>query len=113
MRLSRRTFVMSGVAAGTLALADARAAAVPALIVYDSRNARSTAFAAGFAGTTLDLAKQEPLRWRALREALPAGRIVGLTRWSDYVIVRGFAEDQRLRLRREIQRGSLFEWELG
>lgn len=114
MRLSRRTFAKAGVAAvGTLAIGGVRAGPSPALLIYDSRIARSSAFAAQFAAARLDLATQEALRWRTLREPLPAGKIVGLTRWSDYVIVRSLAGDQRLRLRREIRRGSLFEWELG
>ena len=88
-------------------------AAEPALVVYDSRIPRSVAFARLHGGAKLDVATQDARRWRRLREPLPAGRIVGLTRWSDLVLVRGFGEDQRKRLRSEMRDGALFRWELG
>jgi hypothetical protein len=115
MTLTRRTFVASGGAATAILGTGyaAKASAAPALVVYDSRIPRSVAFARSIAAERLDLASQDAKHWRALRQDLPPGRVVGLTRWSDYVLVRGFAEEQRKRLKSERRVGSLMVWEMG
>ena len=115
MRLTRRTFVVSGGAAVSLMGTGAWAAAQsgPALVIYDSRLPRSVAFARSIAAERLDIAGEGARRWNTLRKALPPGRIIGLTRWSDYVLVRGFAEEQRKRLTREERLGDLLVWEMG
>jgi Ni,Fe-hydrogenase III small subunit len=115
MKLTRRSFVATGSAAtallGTGSLTSAQAK--PALVVYDSRIARSAAFAQGHAAQRMDIASEGARRWRALRDVLPEGPVIGLTKWSDYVLVRGFAEEQRKRLKREQRVGDLHLWELG
>jgi hypothetical protein len=114
MKLSRRNFVKSAgataLAAGTAA--PALAGPAPGLIIYDSRVPESVVFASRRAGARLDLAGQHGTRWRDLRAALPAGPIVGLTGWSDFVLVRGFAGEQRRRVRSLRKVGALHAWEL-
>ena len=61
----------------------------------------------------IDVAEEHGRRWAALRDALPQGRIVGLTRWSELVIARGYAQEQGKRLRHERRVGKYFAWELG
>jgi 3-oxoacyl-(acyl-carrier-protein) synthase len=114
MRVSRRGFVKAG-AAGAAVLGShgaALAAGAPALLVYDSRLASSIAFAAASPCLAIDVAREHGRRWQALRGALPPGRIAGLTRWQDYVLVRGMAEDQRRRLVSERRVGNLIAFEL-
>jgi hypothetical protein len=110
--LTRRGFVGAGAAAAAMARVPVLAAsAAPVLVVYDSRLAGSRAFAA-FAANAIDVAVQHPANWRALRRPLPPGRIAGLTRWSDYVVARGFAEEQRRRVVSERLDRGLVAWEM-
>jgi hypothetical protein len=117
MNLSRRNMLK---ASGALALASGAGvrAAIrrdAVLAVYDSRLPESCAFAqhAAAAGVALvDVADADQTRWRTLRAAPKQGRIIGLTRWSDYVVARGALEDQRKRLRSEIAHGALFLWDM-
>jgi hypothetical protein len=111
MRINRRAFVKTGATAAALTALPARAAmSDTALFVYDSRINASAARAAHFSGPKIDVAHMDAENWRSLRTALPQGRITGLTRWSDLVLVRGYGEEQGKRLKSERQRGSLFEW---
>jgi len=117
MRVTRRNMLkVSGALAlmsGTGLRATLQRDAV--LAVYDSRLPESYAFAhhAADAGIALtDIAVADQTHWRALRNA-PTGKIIGLTRWSDYVSARGALEDQRKRLRSEIAQGRYFLWEFG
>lgn len=87
------------------------AGAVEPLTIYDSRIAQSRFHALRAPGAKLDLAREEP-RWPTLRAALPARPITGLLRWSDYVLVRGFAEEQRRRVRSERRIGHLIAFEI-
>ena len=115
MRLDRRSFVKASAAASAVAGAGtaARAAAqAPVLVVYDSRHPESRAFAEGEPAPRLDIAAEHGRMWRGLRTQLPAGKVVGLTRWSDLVIVRGYAGEQGKRLRHERKFGQFFVWEL-
>lgn len=123
MNLGRRDFVKAGVsaagAAGSLltapafARASAARGAPPALVVYDSRLPASRAFAQSYDAPLLDVAHEHGSRWRGARARLPEGRIVGLTRWSDFVLMRGFAGEQLKRTRTERRLGDLRYWELG
>ena len=113
MKLNRRSLLKAGALASLSGSAAARAATQsPALIVFDSRLPASRAFAARQAGARIDLAHQDAEFWRALRAASPEGRISGLTRWSDWVAVRGLLEEKGKRLRAERRTGLLFQWEM-
>jgi hypothetical protein len=47
-----------------------------------------------------------------LRRVAPAGRVAGLTTWSDFVQVRGLLQEKGKRLRHESRSGNLFYWEM-
>lgn len=110
MRLSRRTFAKAGAAAVAVGL-PTLAGAVEPLTIYDSRVAQSRFHALRTPGAKLDLAREDS-RWPNLRAALPERPIHGFLRWSDYVLVRGFAEDQRRRVRSERRVGHLIAFEI-
>lgn len=119
MRISRRSMLKGGAIAGSALAMPAAAAAIEAgalpVVVFDSRIPESAAFAAGQAGVrTIDLAHGVEAGWRALGN--PA-RVVGLTRWSDWTILRGALEEQGLRADHEVRspaplsgRDHLFRW---
>ncbi|WP_298164736.1 hypothetical protein [Novosphingobium sp.] len=99
MRTTRRGVLKGGALAGAVAAvpvaaqaAAGVAAEVTAVIVYDSRLAESASFAGG---RGIDLAAV------SLRDAhaalVGASRIEGLTRWSDWTVLRGLLEEQGLR----------------
>jgi hypothetical protein len=62
--------------------------------------------------SAIDVAQEHANFWRTLRKATPRGRVVGLTAWSDLVLVRGLLEEKGLRLRAEARCGRLFYWEM-
>ncbi len=116
MRLTRRNMLKASGAAALFSGSGARAIMnrSAALAVYDSRVAESRAFASNARRrgiVLIDVAFADQTHWRALRDA-PKGKIIGLTRWSDYVAARGALEDQRKRLRSENAQGRLFCWEM-
>ena len=116
MILSRRYLLASGAVAATLAAVGGSrlaAAAPPALVVYDSRRADSLAFARSIAAPRIDVAREDGNFWRTVRSVSTDGPIVGLTGWSDWVLVRGMLEEKGKRLRREVQVGRLFHWTMG
>lgn len=112
MKLSRRTMIKSGT--GIAVLTSVRGAAAftdsPALVIFDSRSAASTAFARRYSATRIDVAREDENFWRTLRGTTPAGTIIGLTSWSDLVVVRGFLEEQGKRLKSETRARDLFRW---
>ena len=102
-----------GIAAlGALASSTARGREPAALIVYDSRSWRSRMFARRFRGELVDVADEHRTLWKRLRAEAPAGRVVGLTRWSDHVVARGYLEEQRKRLSADARHGDLVYWEM-
>ncbi|MBD3729327.1 MAG: hypothetical protein IE933_06430 [Sphingomonadales bacterium] len=109
MRLTRRHALTAGAALGAataLPLAGARLAARPALLVHDSRLAESPAFLAAHPATRrFDIAGEAAQQWRGLRgdglARMARGPVSGLTRWSDWVQLRGALEAQGLRLASE------------
>jgi hypothetical protein len=114
MRLTRRNFVKVGaIAAAVAPSARLLASAKTELFVFDSQLSESVRAASIAATPVLDIAAQQKSNMRALRTALPKGEIAGLTRWSDYVLVRGYAEEQGKRIKSERQRGHLIEWRMG
>ncbi|MCP5395417.1 MAG: hypothetical protein H6918_01565 [Sphingomonadaceae bacterium] len=122
MRLSRRTALKAGAALGAAAgipLAANRAAARPALLVHDSRLAESPAFLASRQGIRrFDMAQEAGSLWANVRRGLTShGRIEGLTRWSDWVQLRGALEEQGFRMESEQRipariagRNDLYRW---
>ena len=116
MKVSRRNLIKAGAVTAVSATVTVRSTAAdrPALVVYDSRLPESVAFAATLVGLTLDVAHEDRNFWSTLRAGAPAGRVVGLTRWSDLVIIRGELEAQGKRLKSERQRDSHapFHWEM-
>ena len=98
MRTTRRGLLKASALAGAAVAIPvaAGAATVPALLVFDSRLAESADYARSAAAIQrIDLAKV-PLR--AVHQALAgAGRIEGLTRWSDWTVLRGLLESDGLR----------------
>ncbi|MBX9664513.1 hypothetical protein [Novosphingobium sp.] len=94
MRTTRRDVLKSGVLAGAVAAVPvaAHAAQAEAVVVYDSRLAESASFAGG---RGIDLAV---VSLRDAHAALAdAERVEGLTRWSDWTVLRGLLEEQGLR----------------
>lgn len=98
MRTTRRGLLKASALAGAVVAIPvaAGAATVPAVLVFDSRLAESADYARSAAAMQrIDLA-QVPLR--AVHQALAgAGRIEGLTRWSDWTVLRGLLEADGLR----------------
>lgn len=89
------------------------------VLVFDSRIAEARGFAAMLSGApAMDLASADATRWKAIRAGMPRGRTVeGLTRWSDWIAVRGELEAQGLRLAHEAilrrsssRRSDLVRW---
>ena len=116
MKVDRRTLIKAGAltAAASAATVRSVAARPPALLVYDSRLPDSLTFAAAFDGPKLDVAQEDRIFWATLRAGAPKGRIIGMTRWSDLVVVRGELETQGKRLKSEQQRDTHapFFWEM-
>jgi hypothetical protein len=81
-------------------------------IIYDSRLPQSRAWRSGHSHPAIDVAQEHANFWRTLRGAAPRGRVIGLTVWTDLVLVRGLLEEKGLRLRGEARRGTLFYWEM-
>lgn len=82
------------------------------LVLFDKHSPASRHFARPFVRNARDVAGLHAENWATFRAPLPAGTIAGLTNWSDLVIARGYAEEQRRRLRFERQLGHLFEWQI-
>jgi len=115
MKLTRRALLASAVLASTLstgAAAEGRRRVPGALRVFDSRLPLSRAWLGSNTGNSIDVAHEQANRWSQLRNSAPAGRVTGLTRWSDYIQVRGALEQKGKRLRLEARSGGLFYWEM-
>lgn len=112
MILSRRSLVKTGVLATAIATTTARALATPrpALIIYDSRLPQSSAFARNWSTPKIDVAHEDAHFWRTLRTVAPDGTILGITSWSDWVVVRGLLEEKGMRVKQEAASGTLFRW---
>lgn len=112
--IGRRSFMALAGAAVMAPLAAIPAiAAELRLAVYDSRVAASRSFAIGAAGT-FDIAGQDAMHWRDARSRLAAmarNGASGVTRWSDWVNLRGLLAERGLRVAHEIHLGNgLFAW---
>lgn len=118
MSVTRRS-VLQGVlvAAATAgagqALAGTALAGTPVpLIVFDSRLPQSRAWSNDYSSRSIDVAHEHAHFWRNLRAGIPEGPVHGLTRWSDFVLVRTLLEEKGFRLLRQARRGDLFQWEM-
>ncbi len=113
MKVSRRTLI-KGAGAVTAVLPSARALAreAPALVIYDSRLSVSRAFARRHSAPKIDVATEDANLWRALRSSTAQGRVIGLTRWNDLIIARGYLEERGKRLRGEVPDGNLYLWDM-
>ena len=71
------------------------------ILLFDPASPEARAMAKEARGQRLIALEGDPVRfWRdSLRDA--AGPIGGITHWSDYVLLRGLAAEQGLRVRRE------------
>lgn len=79
--------------------------------VFDSTLAPSRAFARTLRAPALDLAAEHRTRFAALRSGLGAAKSVeGLTRWADWVAVRGELERQGWRASSEARHRGLIRW---
>lgn len=111
IRASRRAVLKGGALAGaaaTLPLAARRAEA--RVVVYDSRIAGSQHFAAG---QGIDIAQGMLFARRALALVPHGARVEGLTRWSDWVGLRGLLQDRGFRTDAETRvpgSPALFSW---
>jgi hypothetical protein len=118
MILTRRALLASAVFASAISTGVARVApkgarrAPGALRFFDSRMPLSRAWIGAHTGNSIDVAQEQANRWSRLRNSAPAGRVAGLTRWSDYIQVRGALEQKGKRLRLEARSGGLFYWEM-
>jgi hypothetical protein len=115
MMLTRRALLASAVLASTLSTggaAEGRRRVPRTLLVFDSRLPLSRAWLGSNAGNSIDVAHEQANRWSQLRCSAPVGRVAGLTRWSDYIQVRGALEQKGKRLRLEARSGGLFYWEM-
>jgi hypothetical protein len=115
MNVTRR-LVLKGalLAAASACAATGRALGMPSepMVVYDSRLPQSRELLRQSSWRAIDVADEHANFWRTLRGTAPRGRVVGLTSWSDLVLVRGLLEEKGLRLRAETRRGRLFYWEM-
>lgn len=118
MRVSRRA-AMIGAGLGAAAMAApafAKPARATALAIYDSRLPEADLFeskCALEAVPLIDLAREDILSLR--RIGLRAGdRVIGMTGWSQFVLLRGMLQEKGLRVRKEDRadrrRRSVFEW---
>ncbi len=116
MSVSRRSMLKLGLVAAAAAVPATRGVAQkrPVLVVFDSRLPDSVAFAKAQGVRSIDLAYEHGTLWRSLRGALPQGRVVGMTRWSDLVVVRGALEEKGRRLQSQHQASphAPFVWEM-
>lgn len=108
--MTRRTLIVSGAAlAGTLP-ASLRLART-GYVVFDSRLARSRAWAGARTGHAIDVAHPPIDLWRAL-EAIPArATLAGMTGWSDFLTIRDHLRTAGLRLRHLGTRTGIAHWQ--
>lgn len=108
--MNRREVLIATAGAATLTLLPSGAArARAAIAVYDGRSPESAAFAqqARSIGVRLvDVAHEDVALWRGVRDGLglvPGAQLIGMTGWSDWVLLRGFLGERGLRVRHEMR----------
>ena len=107
----------SAILAGAMPPADAtRIGRAGGVTVFDPRSPEARTLAGEAEGHRLVALSGDPVRmWRAL--AQHRGPVRGLTRWSDYLVLRGLAEERGLRLKREARietaaGAAIFDWRM-
>jgi hypothetical protein len=120
--VSRRAVLKGASALGAAtALPMAVTAKQPVLAVYDSRLPESRLFAVTQRRSgirVIDIAQGGRALWTVAQQDIPAsGTIIGMTGWSDWVVLRGLMEEQGKRLTHEIRiphkgarMATPFEW---
>lgn len=116
MTVSRRGLLKLGTLAAVASIPTGMAIARkrPSLVIFDSRLPQSIAFARAHGGRAIDIAHENTQFWRAIRTASPKGRVVGMTRWSDLVLVRATLEEKGKRMQHQAQADphQPFIWEM-
>ncbi|MGX7895990.1 hypothetical protein [Tsuneonella sp. HG222] len=85
----------------------------PQLVVFDGRDHLSRQFARARLGPSIDIVADEASGWRAMRSLNGAGRIVGLTRWGEFLMARSFLEEGSLRVTASsVHSNGLVYWEM-
>jgi hypothetical protein len=124
MRVSRRTILKGAGALGAVSAAAVVAQEKNLLIaVFDSRLPEANAFAADARQRglkTIDISANDREIWQIAREDLVVSEtIIGLTGWSDWLMLRGLLEEQGKRMthqRRLTHTGNRlatpFEWSM-
>ncbi len=121
MNVDRRT-TLTGLIGATALAADPAHAMVggwTTVLIVDSRRPAGRSFIAGQPGArVIDIAAMHD--WAEVRAFVTDGaRVRGLTRWSDWTLLRGVLQDKGLRMHTEVQvspastgDGALFLWEM-
>ena len=123
MNVDRRTTLAGLIGAAALAADPARAVADRrgTVLFVDSRRPAWRGFIADHSGArVIDIAAVHAVDWAEVRAFVPAGTHVrGLTRWSDWTLLRGVLQDKGLRVHTETRvdpassgDGALFLWEM-
>ncbi|MEH6660131.1 MAG: hypothetical protein V7679_00660 [Parasphingorhabdus sp.] len=114
MTISRRNILKSGIAVAAVSAGSTTALASRSadLIIFDSRNATSARFASTRFARKIDVAQEDANFWRNLRSGSASKKIAGMTGWSDFILARGFLEEQGKRLTVEKLQNGLFFWEM-
>lgn len=114
----RRLLQGAALAGGALGLGGTARAltGAPDLVVHDSAIAATAALLGQHPlATRIDIARERHTRWQSVRGADGAARrIDGLTRWSDWVAIRGELERQGYRVTNESKAptSGLFHWSM-
>jgi hypothetical protein len=112
MTVTRRSVLQGVLIAAAAGAGEAWAATPVSLVVYDGRLPQSRVWSDRYASPSIDVAHEHAHLWRNLRAAQPSGRIVGLTSWSDLVLVRTLLAERGKRVRTEARCGRLMYWEM-
>lgn len=113
--MGRRTFIALSAGAGVLPFVGKQAVAgeTSRLAIYDSR-IPVTRYPATATGRSFDIAGQDAAHWRDARRHLAAmtgDGATGVTRWSDWVNLRGLLAERGLRVASETHLGhGVFAW---
>lgn len=97
--------------AGIAVMPSALAKQEPALHVFDSR----LGLLKPRARVHHDVANEDASLWRASRDLAvkPGDQVTGVTRWTDWIAMRGLFNERGLRTRRVTVAGNIATWEMG
>jgi hypothetical protein len=109
--VTRRTLLAGAAGVGGLVLVPITFTDnAPSLHVFDSRLRGSKRSARA----VHDLANEDGSLWRASRDLRPGpgDRVTGMTRWSDWIAMRGLLGERGLRARSLSVKGNIAIWEM-